>query len=77
MLLCIVNCRQVVSVDAIWRQFLMGTKDLQFKKAMVQSLTPVGRMSILLWGMQNGPTYADFADRTGKWYPAKGTVMHS
>ena len=29
---------------------------------MVQSLALVGGMSILLWGMQNGLTYADFAD---------------
>ncbi len=29
---------------------------------MVQSLTLVGGTSILLWGMQNGLTYADFAD---------------
>lgn len=33
----IVSCRRVVSVDTIRRQFLLGRKDLQFLKAMVQS----------------------------------------
>ena len=36
-LLRIVSCRRVVSVDTIRRQFLLGRKDLQFLKAMVQS----------------------------------------
>ena len=76
MLLRIVSCRRVVSVDAIWRQFLLGRNDLQFKKAVVQSLTLVGRQSILLWGMQNGLTYSDFDDSTGICYPAIGTVIH-
>ena len=37
LLLRIVNCRWVVSDDAVRRQFLLGRKDLQFMKAMVQS----------------------------------------
>ena len=37
LLLRIVNCRWVVSDDAVRRQFLLGRKDLQFLKAMVQS----------------------------------------
>ena len=32
MLLCIVSCRQVVSVDAIWRQFLMEQKTCNLRK---------------------------------------------
>ena len=37
LLLRIVNCRWVVSDDAVRRQFLSKRKDLQFMKAMVQS----------------------------------------
>ena len=37
LLLRIVNCRWVVSDDAVRRQFLSKRKDLQFLKAMVQS----------------------------------------
>lgn len=37
MILALCSCRRVVSVDTIRRQFLLGRKDLQFLKAMVQS----------------------------------------
>ena len=47
----------MVSDDAVRRQFLLGRKDLQFPKAMVQSLTPVGGMKILLRVRENSLTH--------------------
>ena len=38
----------------------MGRKDLQFLKAMVQSLTPVGGMKVLTWEREN-----DLSDNAG------------
>ena len=35
----------------------MGRKDLQFLKAMVQSLTPVGGMKVLSWERENSLTH--------------------
>ena len=57
LLLRIVNCRWVVSDDAVRRQFLLGRKDLQFLKAMVQSLTPVGGMKFLPLSEENSLTH--------------------
>ena len=53
----IVSCRRMVSNDAVWRQFLLERKDLQFLKAMVQSLTPVGGSWFLPWGRKNSLTH--------------------
>jgi len=57
LLLRIVSCRRMVLVDAIRRQFLLRRNDLQFLKAMVQSLTPVGGMKVLSWERENSLTH--------------------
>ena len=77
LLLRIVNCRWVVSDDAVWRQFLLGRKDLQFLKAMVQSRHPgvkimpgKGKSAWPMFLTHVGSGVGDYRQRKKtSWYP--------
>ena len=47
--------KYVFTYGTTWRQLLLERKDLQFLKAMVQSLSLVGGMKILSWGEGKQP----------------------
>jgi len=49
LLLRIVNCRWVVSDDAVWRQFLLERKDLQFLKASEKNTIRLDGVLFMEW----------------------------
>ena len=77
-LVCIVSCCRVVSVDAVRRQFLLGRKDLQLLKAMVQ-LPHLGGIRFLLRGerKQLDPYYWPILDMTGQAMAKKENITAS